>query len=171
MATTPITTPRPKSKGITRFFAQLPTYIYRVGLGGLLGDKRMMVTHRGRKSGLKRYTVLAVRQHNPQIDEYITVSALGERADWYRNIQTMPALEIQVGHRRFFPELHFLTTEETIALLEPVRRDPKLARRLARYAGYSYDGTQEQFYTICQAVRAVGFRPATHAQANQALRF
>jgi hypothetical protein len=39
---------------------RLPSYIYRLRLGGLLGHRFLLLTHRRRKSGLTRRTPLEV---------------------------------------------------------------------------------------------------------------
>ena len=38
-----------------------------------------------------------VIRYDPESQESIVVSAWGEKADWYRNIQASPALEIRTG--------------------------------------------------------------------------
>ena len=39
---------------------RLPSYIYHLRLGGLLGHRFLLLTHRGRRSGLARRTPLEV---------------------------------------------------------------------------------------------------------------
>jgi hypothetical protein len=42
------------------YVLRLPSYLYRLRLGGLLGHRFLLLTHRGRKSGLTRRTPLEV---------------------------------------------------------------------------------------------------------------
>ena len=44
---------------------RLPSYLYRFRLGGLLGHRFLLLTHRGCKSGLTRRTPLEVLHYDP----------------------------------------------------------------------------------------------------------
>ncbi|MFL7870015.1 MAG: nitroreductase family deazaflavin-dependent oxidoreductase, partial [Anaerolineales bacterium] len=72
----------PPSKAL-RFGLRLPIWLYRLRLGWLLGDRFLMLTHTGRKSGLPRHVVIEVVQHDKETDTYYVVSGWGEKSDWY----------------------------------------------------------------------------------------
>src|SRR5205085_6706306 len=110
-------TPPSKPKGILKWSFLLPRYLYRWHLGWILGHRGLMVTHIGRKTARRRQTVLEVVHYNPPTHECIVVSGYGDHADWYRNIQVHPAIEIQVGFQRYQPEQHNLSPEEMLTLL------------------------------------------------------
>jgi deazaflavin-dependent oxidoreductase (nitroreductase family) len=58
----------------------------------------LLLTATGRKSGLRRTTPLVYLK----IDERLYVAAgRGERADWYRNVQADPYVEIDLGDGHF----------------------------------------------------------------------
>ena len=76
---------------------RLPSYIYRLRLGGLLGHRFLLLTHRRRKSGLTRRTPLEVLHYDPHSRESVVLSAWGKKADWYRNIEASPPLEVETG--------------------------------------------------------------------------
>jgi deazaflavin-dependent oxidoreductase (nitroreductase family) len=58
----------------------------------------LLLTTTGRKSGLKRVTPLQYEE----IDRaFYVASARGKQADWYRNIQADPRVEVQVQDRHF----------------------------------------------------------------------
>jgi deazaflavin-dependent oxidoreductase (nitroreductase family) len=78
-----------------RLAFRLPIYLYRLDLGWLLGHRFLLLVHRGRKTGLPHQTVLEVVLYDPSSRESVVVSAWGEDADWYRNIQKCPAIEIK----------------------------------------------------------------------------
>jgi deazaflavin-dependent oxidoreductase (nitroreductase family) len=127
-----------------------------------------MVTHIGRKTGRRRRTVLEVVHYDPVTRECIVVSAYGDHADWYRNIQVHPALEIQVGLQRYRPEQHNLSPEETLTLLiDYQHRYPRLFRQLLRFLGYAYDGTPEGLRMAAQLLRGVAFRPQAEGQDKE----
>ncbi len=57
-------------KGIKRLFFRFPIVLYKIGLGPLLGERFLKLTHTGRKSGLERETVLEVVKHNREAGVY-----------------------------------------------------------------------------------------------------
>jgi deazaflavin-dependent oxidoreductase (nitroreductase family) len=101
----------------------LPIYLYRLDLGWLLG-------HRGHKSGLLRETLLEMILYNPATGESIVLSAWGEKADWYRNMEVTPALEARTASERCVPEQRLLVPEENHAVLAGYRRRHPLAFRV-----------------------------------------
>jgi hypothetical protein len=46
--------------GLSRLLWRAPIWLYRLGLGGLLGSHFVLLNHVGRKSGQPRQTVLEV---------------------------------------------------------------------------------------------------------------
>jgi len=98
-------------------------------LGWMLGKRIVAVTHRGRKTGRLRETVLEVLLFEPEDKESVVVSAYGTRADWYRNILVQPALRVRTGRMDYVPEQRLLTADETReAAIEFCRRHPWEAR-------------------------------------------
>ena len=119
-----------------------------------------MLTHRGRKTRRIRHTVLEVIRHDQATAESIVVSAYGERADWYRNIQASPALEIQTGVDRYTPAQRFLTPNEVYAeWADYERRYPLAARNLPKLIGFQYDGSESGRRVFAASTPMVAFRP------------
>jgi deazaflavin-dependent oxidoreductase (nitroreductase family) len=157
-------TARPSPSGALRAAFRLPNYLYKFRLGWLMGHRVLLLSHRGRKSGRVRQTPLEVVRHDPTTEECVVVSAWGERSDWYRNIETSPALEIRIGGDRYVPEQRFLSPEEAYAEMESYeRRHPWLARTLPRWLGYPLDGTEGARRRFAESVRMVAFRPKSEA--------
>ena len=52
--------------GLYRWVANTPRWFYRLGLGWMLGLRVAQITHRGRKSGQIRRTILEVLHYDPQ---------------------------------------------------------------------------------------------------------
>jgi len=70
--------------------------MWRLGLGSWLKNKEtwgqvLVIVHKGRKTGLKRYAPVNYAQVN---GELYCAAAYGTRADWYRNLMANPELEI-----------------------------------------------------------------------------
>jgi deazaflavin-dependent oxidoreductase (nitroreductase family) len=147
-------------RGLLKWAFNVPRLIYRLHLGWLLGRHFLQLTHRGRRSGRIRHTVLEVARFDPQTHESVVLSAYGDRADWYRNVHVAPALEIRTGRSRYVPEQRQLDPDERYAVLAAYRRryGPLLGFFL-RYMGYTYTGKEDELSAIAARVHAVGFRP------------
>lgn len=83
-----------------RALARAPIYLYHLGLGGLLGERFLLLVHKGRMTGLKREVALELVRHDREENFYVVVSGWGDKADWCRNIVADPRVEIQVRGTR-----------------------------------------------------------------------
>jgi deazaflavin-dependent oxidoreductase (nitroreductase family) len=106
----------------TRSLVRAPIALYKGGLGWLLGSRILMVEHRGRSSGLRRYVCLeAVERPSP--DRIVVVSGFGERAQWYQNLKAHPACFVSSGRlRRVRAHARLLDPAESAAALERYRQ-------------------------------------------------
>lgn len=93
---------------------------YQRGIGP--GKLVLLLTTTGRKSGLPRLTPL---QYEEMGGVYYVGSARGPNADWFRNIQANPHVQVETK------EKHFHALAE--AVTEPVRVADFLAERLKRH--------------------------------------
>ncbi len=80
-----------------KYLNRFMLFIWRLGLGGWLngwpsvGGRIMVITHTGRKSGLRRQTPVNYALVDGEI--YCT-AGFGRLSDWYRNIQVNPQVEV-----------------------------------------------------------------------------
>lgn len=72
--------------------------LYAAGLGPVIGRLILLLTTKGRKSGRERVTPL---QYERIGNDYYVGAARGMRADWVRNLQCDPQVEVRVGGRCF----------------------------------------------------------------------
>jgi deazaflavin-dependent oxidoreductase (nitroreductase family) len=90
------------------------------GKGGVYyGVPALLLTTRGRKSGLLRRTAL---YYGTDGDNYVIVASRGgsdTHPAWYLNLTDNPAVEVQVGAEKFAAVAHTATPEEK-ALLWPM---------------------------------------------------
>jgi len=81
------------------------------------------------------------------------LSGWGQKADWYRNIEITPALEVHTGNQRYVPEQRFLVPEENDTVItEYARLHPLALRLFARSFGYPRGGTEamrREFASSC----------------------
>ena len=122
---------RPPSKAL-RFGLRLPIWLYRLYLGWLLGNRFLMLTHTGRKSGQPHQTVIEVVQHDKSTDTYYVVSGWGEKSDWYQNIRKTPSVTVNSGGRTFQSKAEFIPVEKAVDLLDAYAHDhPTTFRELS----------------------------------------
>lgn len=110
-----------------RFGLRLPIWLYRVHLSWMLGNRFLMLTHTGRKSGLRRQTVIEVVQHDKKTDTYYVVSGWGEKSDWYQNIRKSPRVSVQVGGRKFQATAEFIPLEKAIEIMNTYAHEHPIA--------------------------------------------
>jgi deazaflavin-dependent oxidoreductase (nitroreductase family) len=79
--------------------------LYAIGLGPVIGRIILLLTTTGRKSGRRRVTPLQYEKIGP---DYYLGAARGLHADWVRNIQADPHVDVRVGAK------HFIGTAEVI---------------------------------------------------------
>ncbi len=77
-----------------RWMFKAPLYLWRLGLGFLVGRYIMVITTTGRKSGLPRHTMAEWHPLNGR--KFVPVN-YGEHAQWYRNVVADPHVTIQTA--------------------------------------------------------------------------
>ncbi len=88
------------------------------------------------------------------------LSGWGEKADWYRNIQATPALEVRTAGEPYVPQQRFLAPEENHAVIADYeRRHPLAFQIFARAFGYPLDGTEAMRREFASSLHLVAFRP------------
>ena len=131
--------------GWRRYIWRAPIWLYRLGLGPLLGKRFLLLEHRGRKTGLTRRAVVEVARYDPEQKTYYVASGFGTRANWYRNLRAHPEAVIQVGNRRYRVQAHFLDPEASAdELVRYARTHPRAARELARLMGLVLEDLEDE---------------------------
>lgn len=164
MSTTP---QRPRPGALQRRILRAPVLLYRWHLGRLLGQRFLLLTSVGRRTGRPRQTVLEVAGRSPSGEWYV-VAGWGERSDWVLNCRAAPPLELRVGRYRGRPSVRFLDPAETLTLLrEYERTHPRALQMLARrLSSADMDLTQDPPVAMAQVLPAVAFGlPAARASA------
>ena len=144
---------------------KLPLLLYRTGLGWLLGHRFMLLTHIGRRSGTVRRTVLAVLHFDSGSREIMAISAWSA-SDWFKNILTSPALQVETGFTRYAPVHCSLSTEEIARLFEDYRYKHQIFSRIVcRIPGWQWDSSHEELLELAKTLRGVAFRPKQNEAA------
>lgn len=117
----------------TRWAVRLPIPMFTAGLGFLFFGRLLMLEHRGRVSGERRYVVVEAARHESR-DRIVVASGFGPTAHWYRNLEAEPRCGVSVGWRRRVPaRAELLDAVESRALLDRYARErPKTWAMLQR---------------------------------------
>jgi deazaflavin-dependent oxidoreductase (nitroreductase family) len=146
-------------KGLARLGFRLPIYLYRIGMGGLLGTRFLMLTHIGRKSGQERQTVLEVVRFDKVNNSFIVAVGFGTQSDWYQNIKANPKVTVQCGRQKWDMTAHFLDAEQgSLEMVYYAHRHPLAMKKLAQFMGYKLDGTEEDIRTMGKMISFVSFQ-------------
>ena len=148
-------------RGLARLAFRLPIWLYRLRLGWLLGDRLLLLTHIGRKSGMPRQAVIEVVRHDRASDTYIIASGFGAQVDWFRNIQKNPNVVVQSGTRRLEAFAERLPPDVAAAELRSyAQRHPRAFRTITkRLLGQELDGSAESWRRLAAHVPMVALRP------------
>lgn len=142
-----------------------PALLYKWKVGWLLGRHFLLLTHVGRRSGRRYRTVLEAIGSVPESGEVIVVSGSGRSADWYRNVQAAPAIEVLVGRDRFRPVYRELDEPEAMAVLADYERRnrwvaPVVRRVLSWLVGWGYDGSEDARRRLVRQLPVLALRSA-----------
>lgn len=124
------------SKFLLRLIHLPPRIYYAIGLGPMIGNLVLLLTTVGRKSHKPRVTPLQYEEIEGRI--YLG-SALGQKADWFRNIQANPRVEVQLKSWKFSGSAETVTDPKRIADFLEVRlcRHPRMIGAMLRTEGIS----------------------------------
>jgi CPA1 family monovalent cation:H+ antiporter len=149
-----------RPRGWQRWLARLPLGLYQAGLGGLLGQRLLVLTHTGRHSGQPRRVVLEVMRYDPATDTAVVVSGFGPHSDWFRNICLQPEVGVQLGRRHFPAKAAPLSVEASAdEFRDYARRHPWAFKRLTRRLNYPWDGTEAGYQALAQRLPVVRLQP------------
>ncbi len=132
----------PLPKGLQAWLFKLPIGFYRMHLGSLLGDRFLLLTHIGRKTGRRHQTVVEVVQHDRVSKTFYVASGWGEKSSWYKNIMMHPQITIQVGNEEYSAMAERVSPEQGAQIiLEYTRKHPLALRELSRIMHYPLNGS------------------------------
>lgn len=129
-----------------RLLWRAPIWLYRLGLGWLLGKRFLLLRHTGRKSGLGRQAVLEVVRYDSEEERFIIASGFGEQSDWLLNVSKTPQVRIQVGGRQYAALARRLSVAEAeLEMADYGRRHPRAIKTLGGILGYEVGNTEETY--------------------------
>jgi deazaflavin-dependent oxidoreductase (nitroreductase family) len=153
-----------RKNGALAYLLRAPLYLYRWRLGRLLGNRFLLLSHTGRRSGLRRHTVLEIMEYRSAGPEVVVMSGFGPHSDWLRNIEANPDEEVTIGAKRFSASHRFLGEEEAVKVLEGYERRnwfmaPIVRWVLSRLLGWPYHGSEDDRRRAVKQLPLLAFRP------------
>jgi len=147
--------------GLIRILFRAPIYLYRAGLGAMLGNRILILHHIGRVSGKERQAVLEVVEHDPADDSFVVASGWGSTAAWYRNVVQKPDVAIQVGRRTIPVTAIKLTQGEGAEIFAGYAIKHRIAAKylLPRLLGFFVDGSEDDFRAVGRRLPFIRFVP------------
>lgn len=139
--------------------------LYALGLGPLVGKIVLLLTTTGRKSGKQRITPL---QYEEIDGLYYLGAARGLKADWVRNIQSNPQVDIRVGAKHFHGCAEVVSDPVKFADFMEVRleRHPRMIGLIMEKAhGLPRRPNREQLEDMAKTEAFVIVRPLGKSQA------
>lgn len=147
-------------RGFSRILWRIPIFFYRVGLGGLLGKRFLLLNHKGRKTGVLRQAVIEIVKFDREKQSYYSVSGFGPGSDWYKNLLAGPDVTIQVGSKKL--SVHAVQVPAQQAedvLVDYNHRYPGALKELSRILGYEIDNSEEDVRFLASIVPMICFEP------------
>ena len=133
--------------------------LWRIRLGWAAGHALLVLTHVGRRTGKRYRTVLYVQLNDDRTRAATVISVWGD-SQWFRNIRSAPAAQVEIGLQRYEPRQRFLDAEEIVDLEKRFRaRHRIIAWAQAKLMGWRWPATEEQLRNLSGGLRAVAFAP------------
>ncbi len=156
--------PTIKKKSGLWYLFRVPVYLYRWHLGWLFGHRCLMLSHTGRRTGLRRYTVLEVVEYLKQGPEVVVANGFGPDCDWVRNIQAHADEDVTVGLQHFAASHRFLGEDEAMHVMQDYEHRnryiaPVVRRGFSWILGWSYHGGEGDRRRFVHQIPLIAFRP------------
>jgi deazaflavin-dependent oxidoreductase (nitroreductase family) len=159
-----------KRKSMLWYFCRVPVYLYRWRFGWLFGHRFLLLTHTGRRTGLRRQTVLEVVEYRKQGPEVVVANGFGRDSDWLLNIEAGPGEEVTIGAQHFAASHRFLGEDEAARVIEGYEHRnrfiaPIVRRGFSWLLGWKYRGGESDRRRLVRQLPLLAFRPRA-AQAQ-----
>ncbi len=153
-----------KKKGILWYLFRGPVYLYHWGLGWLFGHRLLLLTHTGRRTGLRRQTVLEVVEYRKDGPEVVVANGFGPDCDWVRNIEAKADEDVDVGSRHFAACHRFLDEGEAMRVIQGYEHRNRFIAPVVRTGfswllGWPYRGSENDRRRLVGQIPLIAFRP------------
>jgi hypothetical protein len=107
---------------------------------------------------------LEILEYRADGPEAVVMSAFGPKADWLRNIEARPIVEVVVGTLHFTADFRVLGPEEAVRVIAGYERRNRLVALvirlvLSRLLGWRYHGSDSDRRRLVAELPLIAFRP------------
>jgi deazaflavin-dependent oxidoreductase (nitroreductase family) len=102
---------------VQRFVFRAPISLYRLGLGGVLGSRFLLLEHRGRTSGQLRQVALEVLETS-EGGAPVIASGFGDASQWFKNVSVDSDVFFTRGRTRIAARAHRLDKSDAVGVFE-----------------------------------------------------
>ena len=153
-----------KKKGALWYLFRAPVYLYHWHLGWLFGKRCLLLTHTGRRTGLRRQTVLEIVEYRRQGPEVVVANGFGPDSDWVRNIEARADEQVDVGSQHFSASHRFLGAEEAMGVIQRYEHRNRFIAPIVRAGfswllGWQYHGGENDRRRLVRQIPLIAFRP------------
>ena len=144
---------------VFKWLFKIPILFYKLGLGWMIGNRTLLLTTTGRKTGKPRHTPLEY-VYNPNEDWYRIAPGWGGNTDWYKNLLHDPHVTVRVGRRTFHAVAEPVPTAEAAEFMQAIsRRHPSMDKVWGRWCDRPIDGTFDGYVYAARFFPSVRLRP------------
>ena len=132
--------------------------LYAIGFGAIVGRLILLLTTRGRKTGLPRITALQYEE----IDGAVVVgSSRGTKSDWFRNIVADPHVQVRIKSKDFRGLAEPSTDPSRIAdfLEYRLQQHPRMIGAILRSEGIPMPPSRKELEAYAAKTAIVVIRP------------
>ena len=156
----PLTQKKPPG-GLLRVFLRIPILFYKIGFGFVFGKLFLMLTHKGRVSGLMRNVVLEVVGHDKNTGTYYIASGWGRQSNWYKNVLINQMVGVHVSTKKYEAIAKELDKEEAGKILF---KHAKIYRGFfniisRRFVGKTLEFSEESCMILAEFMPVVSLTP------------
>ncbi len=158
-----------KKKGMLWYLFRAPVYLYRWHVGWLFGKRCLLLTHIGRRTGLRHQTVLEVVEYRRQVPEVVVANGFAG-SDWVRNIEATPGEEVDFGSHHFAASHRFLDPEEAVGVIQRYEHRNRFIAPIVRAGfswllGWRYHGGDNDRHRLVRQIPLIAFRLAASPES------
>ncbi len=125
----------------------------------VFGNRMLLLTHIGRKSGLRRQAVLEVVHYDKAEGTYVVNASFGPHSQWYQNLLANPDANIQVGRREIAVRAENLPSEQGAELFLNFVQAHPLEARFVGLLGYKVDGSEADWRAVGEKLLFIALKP------------
>lgn len=145
-----------KPTGAKRLILKLGILFFKLKLDYLLGNKLLLLIHKGRITGREHKTPLEPIKFTE--DEIYVVSGFGKQSDWFNNIRENPMVVVRIGGKLYDASASVLDKEKAKNILMNYFEKNSISGCLVAKIFYGLRCKKEDYKKLAKSVPVVKFK-------------